>query len=222
MHSLFWTLAKTKRATAMPVWGNTRNSDSVPQIDEDDTQDFSYDAFIQENTLDEIAVAGGVDPLDLRLKLMAPYPIATRLIETVARISGWRLPIATGRARGFAFAYSNGTWAAQVVEASQQASGIRIDRIFCAADAGALFDEFNMRARMQAAIRKALSSAVGRTFHDDENCPSIEVSLLRESAYVGSAATAALPVMPALANAIFALTGNRIRRTPLGDEIAFI
>jgi len=108
-----------------------------------------------------------------------------------------------------------------VVEASQQANGIRIDRIFCAADAGNLLDERNMRARMQAEIRNALSAAIGRTVNDDDQCPTIEVTLLRNSAYVGGAATAALPIMPALANAVFALTGNRIRRTPLGDEIAF-
>jgi isoquinoline 1-oxidoreductase beta subunit len=229
MHSVFWTLAKTDYGAAVQgtdsrsAWAEDQASDIVPSRLHDDMQDLSYNAFIQESTLDEIAYAGGTDPLDLRRRLMSPYPAATRLIDAVARMSNWQEPVTRGKARGFAFAFSNGSWVAEVIEVSEAETGIRIDAVHCAVDAGPLADESIRRAVIEADIRRALREATGREIRQRAEAPTIHVKLLKNAVRPGlGGAPAAQPIMPALANAVFALTGKRIRRTPLGDEIAFL
>lgn len=229
MHSVFWTLAKTDYGASVQstetqaAWAEEQATDIVPSRLHDDMQDLSYNAFIQESTLDEIAYAGGTDPLELRRRLMSPYPVATRLIDAVARMSNWQEPVADGRARGFAFAFSNGSWVAQVIEISEEESGIRIDAVHCAVDAGPLADDGIRHSVIEADIRRALREATGREMRQRMEIPAIHVKLLKNAVRPGLGGTpAAQPVMPALANAVFALTGKRIRRTPLGDEIAFV
>jgi isoquinoline 1-oxidoreductase beta subunit len=200
----------------------------------------SYNAFMHESFMDEIAVAGKTDPIELRRKLMAPYPVATKLIDAVEAMSGWKTPLPKGKARGFAFTLSFGTWVAEVVQVSQEEAGIRIEKVFCAADAGVVLDERNFRAQMMSGIVYGLSAATGQkitfadgmveqtNFSDHDGmrmyqCPEIEVELLSNSKHMGGAGEPATPpVMPALANAIFALTGKRVRRMPLGDEVTFV
>lgn len=229
MHSVFWTLAKTDYRAAVQsthestAWAEEQATDIVPTRLHDDMQDLSYNAFIQESTLDEIAYAGGADPLELRRRLMSPYPVATRLIDAVAEMSGWQDALPPGKARGFAFAFSHGSWVAEVIEISERDKGIRIDAVHCAVDAGPVADEGARRAVMEADIRRALREATGREIRARANAPSINVKLFRSAVRPGlGGAPTAQPVMPALANAVFALTGKRIRRTPLGDEITFL
>jgi len=200
----------------------------------------SYNAFMHESFIDEIAVAGKTDPLALRQKLMAPYPVATALLETVAIMSDWKTSLPKGKARGLAFTLSFGSWVAQVVQVAQEEGGLRIEKVFCAADAGLVLDERNFRAQMMSGIIYGLSAATGQkitfadgvveqqNFSDHDGmrmyqCPVIEVELLGNSKHMGGAGEPATPpVMPALANAIFALTGKRIRRMPLFDEVTFV
>jgi isoquinoline 1-oxidoreductase beta subunit len=200
----------------------------------------SYNAFMHESFIDEVAIAGKTDPLALRRKLMAPYPIATALLDAVAKMSGWKTPLPKGKARGLAFTLSFGTWVAQVVQVSQEESGIRIEKVFCAADAGLVLDDRNFRAQMMSGIIYGLSAATGQkitfadgvveqqNFSDHDGmrmyqCPEIEVVLLGNSKHMGGAGEPATPpVMPALANAIFALTGKRVRRMPLFEEVTFV
>lgn len=200
----------------------------------------SYNAFMHESFIDEIAVAGRIDSLELRRRLMAPYPVAMKLIDAVELMSDWKTPLPKGRARGFAFTLSFGTWVAEVVEVSEQESGIRVEKVFCAADAGVVLDERNFRAQMMSGIVYGLSAAIGQkiTFSDGVveqanfsdhdgmrmyQCPEIEVELLSNSKHMGGAGEPATPpVMPALANAVFALTGKRVRRMPLGEEVTFV
>jgi len=229
MHSVFWTLAKTNYGATVPspedpaAWAEEQASDIVPSRLHDDMQDLSYNAFIQESTLDEIAHAGGTDPLDLRRRLMSPYPVATKLIDAVARMSNWQAAPDDGKARGFAFAFSHGSWVAEVVEVSQHEAGIRIDAVYCAADAGPVADEAALGAVIATDIRRALRDATGPEADLRTSTPQIHVKLLCNSLRPGLAgAPAAQPVTPALANAVFALTGRRVRRTPLGDEIVFL
>jgi len=200
----------------------------------------SYNAFMHESFLDEVATAGKTDPLALRQKLMAPYPVATALLDTVAIMSDWKTPLPKGKARGLAFTLSFGTWVAQVVQVGQEETGIRIEKVFCAADAGLVLDERNFRAQMMSGILYGLSAATAQkitfaegmveqqNFSDHDGmriyqCPEIEVELLSNSKHMGGAGEPATPpVMPALANAIFALTGTRIRRMPLFDSVTFV
>jgi isoquinoline 1-oxidoreductase beta subunit len=227
MHSVFWTLAKsnyrqpTVHGTGS-IWIEHPETDISPSLNEDIT-DYSYNAFMQESTLDEIAVAGGTDQLDLRRRLMAPHPIAIRLIDAVEDLSNWAIRLPAGQARGFAFAFSSGTWIANVVEVSQAESGVRIDKVFCVADPGFVRDERTFRAQMTSGMISALAAAIGVDGASARQQPQIEVELQSSTRHMsGTGERVVPPIMPALANAVFALTGKRVRSMPLGDEVTFI
>lgn len=200
----------------------------------------SFNAFMHESFIDEIATAGKTDPLALRKTLMAPYPVATALLDKVASMSGWGTPLPAGRARGIAFTLAFGTWVAQVVEISDRNGSIKVDRVFCAADAGTVLDERNFRAQLMSGIIFGLSAAMQQqitfadgmveqqNFGDHEplrmpQAPEIEIEFLANSTHMGGAGEPGTPpVMAALANAIFALTGKRVRRMPLNGEVTFV
>ncbi len=195
----------------------------------------SYNPFMSECFLDEIAVASKLDPV----ALMEDYPTAQKVVEKVAQMSNWSVPPADGRARGIAFCLSFGTWVAEVVEISRRDGDIRIENVWCAADAGEILDPAIFRAQMQSGIVFGLSSAMGQeiTFEDGmarqknfdtydamriNQCPTIEVALLENAEHMGGAGEPGTPPsIPALANAIFALTGKRIRTMPLSKEVRF-
>jgi isoquinoline 1-oxidoreductase beta subunit len=230
MHSVFWTLAKShhqmpagqRRGNALP-WESETATDPRPQTSREGAVDYSHNAFIQESTLDEIAFIGGADPLELRRRLMSPYPAATRLIDAIEAMSDWQAPLPKGKARGFAFALSFGTWIAVVVQISEAEAGLRIEKVFCAADPGFVRDERCFRAEMASGIRAGLSVAIGPDSTIARHEPEVEVDLLRCSTHLGGNGKLIVPpVIPALANAVFALTGKRLRSMPLGDEVAFI
>jgi isoquinoline 1-oxidoreductase subunit beta len=199
----------------------------------------SFNAFMHESFIDEIAAASKTDPLALRRKLMAPYPVAIALLDKVAEMSNWASPLPAGRARGLAFTLSFGTWVAEVVEISDRDGAIKIDKVYAAADAGTVLDERNFKAQIMSGIIFGLSAAMQQqiTFADGmveqqnfgdhdpmrmPQAPEIEIALLANSPHMGGAGEPGTPpAMPALANAIFALTGKRIRRMPLNSEVSF-
>ena len=199
----------------------------------------SQNPFFSESFLDEVAQQGGVDPLDLRLKLAAPYPTAITVLEKVAEMSGWRQGAPAGRARGLAFCLSFGTWVAQVVEVSGDAEAVRIEKVWCAADPGLVLDPAIFEAQLMSGIVFGLSAATGQAitfsdgaveqsnFHDYDalrinQCPSIEIALTETAEHMGGAGEPGTPpAAPALANAVHALTGKRVRDLPLSGEISF-
>lgn len=200
---------------------------------------YSYNCFMHESFIDEIAAAGSRDPLELRRALMKDFPVALAVVEKVAEMSGWSTSPAPGRARGLAFALSFGTWVAQVVEISETDGAIRIEKAWCAADPGIVLDPQNFKAQMMSGIVFGLSAAIGQeiTFTDgvvEQNnfhaydalrinqCPVIEVELLENAHRMGGAGEPGTPPsMPALGNAIFALTGKRLRALPFSKEVDF-
>lgn len=200
----------------------------------------SYNAFFHECFIDEIAARAGADPVEFRRKLMKDHPVAVKLIEKVAEMSDWTTPPGPGRARGVAFCISFGSWVAEVVEIADTGAGIRIDKVWCAADLGTVLDPGIVKAQMMSGIVYGLSQALGQeitfadgmvqqsNFHDYDalrmnQCPAIEVELLANSPRMGGAGEPGTPpAAPALANAVFALTGKRIRRLPLSKEVAFV
>lgn len=199
----------------------------------------SFNAFMHESFIDEIAAAGRTDPLALRKTLMAPYPVATALLDKVAEMSAWHSVLPEGRARGVAFTLSFGTWVAQVVEVSDRDGSIKVDKVFCAADAGLVLDERNFRAQLMSGIIFGLSAAMQQqitfaggmveqqNYGDHEplrmpQAPEIEVELLANSTHMGGAGEPGTPpVMAALANAIYALSGKRVRRMPFSGDVTF-
>lgn len=200
---------------------------------------FSYNTFMHESFIDELAHAGGQDPLHLRKTLLSKHPAAIGVLEKIEALSNWNTPLPKGRARGVAFALSFGTWVAQVVEVEERDGAIRVAHVFCAADPGTVLDPRNFEAQMMSGIVFGLSAAMKQqisfadhaveqsNYHDHDalrmvECPAIEIALLQNSPFLGGAGEPGTPpVAPALVNAIFALTGKRHRRLPLSAEITF-
>lgn len=200
----------------------------------------SINGFFHECFIDELAASSGMDPLEYRLKLMASYPVATALLEKVADMSDWRSQPAEGRARGLAFTLSFGTWVAEVVEISRDDRGIRVENVWCAADPGTVLDPGIFEAQMMSGIVFGLSAALGQeitlsegrvqqsNFHDFDalridRCPAIHVEILQNAPRMGGAGEPSTPpVAAALGNAIFALTGERLRRMPFTHDVTFV
>jgi isoquinoline 1-oxidoreductase beta subunit len=199
----------------------------------------SFNGFFHEGFLDEIATASGVDPLDMRLKLMADFPAATGVLKKVAEMSGWGRDPGPGRGLGIAHTLSFGAWVAQVAEVHAAPEGIRIENLWCAVEIGQAMDPGIVRAQMMSGIVFGLSSALGQeiTFANGEveqsnftdfeplrmnQCPKIEVEILETFHKMGGAGEPGTPPsIPALANAIYKATGKRLRSMPFGKEVKF-
>ena len=198
----------------------------------------SYNAFFHESAVDELSYIAGVDPVEFRLSHIS-HPQSRAVIEAVAASSNWASPLPKGRARGFAYAFSFGVPVAEVIEIEQTDAGIKLTGIWAAADVGTALDPGIIEAQVQGAIIYGLSAAIrgeitfvdGRvqqtSFPDYEplrlyQCPPITVSILENGDRIrGIGEPGTPPAAPALANAIFALNGQRIRSLPLGNSVTF-
>lgn len=199
----------------------------------------SFNGFFHESFLDELALAGGVDPLAMRLKMTADFPVAQQVLKTLGELANWAQPMPAGKARGLALSLSFGTTAAQVVEISQSEKGIRIDKVYCVVDVGIALDPRNIEAQVSSGIIFGLSAAimseitfadgavVQSNFHDYDalrmrQIPAIEVRILQNGEKLsGIGEPGTPPAIAALANAVFALTGQRIRSLPLNKQVQF-
>ncbi len=199
----------------------------------------SLNGFFHECFMDEIAAAGKIDPVDLRRRLMADYPAAVKVVDKVAAMAGWGDKLPAGRAKGFAFTLSFGSWVAEIVQVADTPSGIRIEKAWIAADVGTAIDPGIIEAQLTSGAVFGLSAAIGQeinfadgmarqsNFHDFDamrifQCPAFEVAILENYHRMGGVGEVGTPpAAPALANAVFALTGKRIRSLPLGREVAF-
>jgi isoquinoline 1-oxidoreductase beta subunit len=200
----------------------------------------SYNAFMHESFMDELAHAGKLDAFEFRRKLMADHPTAIAILDKLRAISGWDQPAGEGRARGLAFTVSFGTWLGEVVQVKDEKGSIRVEKVWIVADPGMVIDPVNFRSQMMSGAIYGLSAAIGQqisfadgapqqsNFSDYDamrmnQCPDIVIEILENSGHLGGAGEPATPpVMPALANAIFALTGKRLRAMPLNTEVSFV
>ena len=200
----------------------------------------SYNGFFHEGFMDEIATAGKQDPIELRRKLMADYPEAVKVVDKVAAMAKWGEALPAGKAKGFAFTLSFGSWVGEVVQVAETPAGIRIEKMWIAADVGTALDPAILEAQLISGAIFGLSAAIGQeitfaegmveqsNFHDYDamrifQCPEFEVAILENYHKMGGAGEIGTPpAAPALANAVFALTGKRIRRLPLGKDVQFV
>ncbi len=199
----------------------------------------SHQAFFKESFLDEAADAVRQDPVALRRSLLKNHPRHRAVLERAAGLAGWGTPLAPApdgarKARGVALHQCFGSIVAQVVEASVTADKqIRAHRVVCVIDCGFAVNPNLIRQQMESGIVFGLSAALrgeitieqGRVrqsnFHDQrilriDGCPQIETDIMASGEPPGGVGEAGTPpVAPALGNALFALTGQRLRSLPL-------
>jgi len=193
----------------------------------------SHTAFVVESFVDELAHAAKVDPLAYRRKLLPADSRNLRALELAAREFGWGKPLAKGHAAGLAAHESFGSHVAQVAELSVEDGRIRVHRVVCAIDCGPVVNPMTIEAQMQSAIAFGLSAALhsevtfkdGKVeqsnFHDYrvlrlDEMPKVEVHIVKSTEKMGGVGEPGLPpIAPAVANALFALTGKRLRNLPL-------
>ncbi|MEL7312222.1 MAG: molybdopterin cofactor-binding domain-containing protein [Pseudomonadota bacterium] len=198
----------------------------------------SQNGFFHESMLDELAYAAGRDPLDLRLDLVFD-PVSRAVLEAVGDLSGWGQSLPTGHARGIAFVMSFGVPVAQVIEVAHSDRGVRLVNAYIAADVGVALDPSNIEAQLQGGLVFGLSAAmmgeisvedgkvVQSNFHDFpvmrfHQSPVIKTVVLENGARIrGIGEPGVPPAAPALANALFALTGERYRTLPLNQHVRF-
>jgi isoquinoline 1-oxidoreductase beta subunit len=193
----------------------------------------SHTGFSVEAFLDEVAHAGGKDPYELRRVLLAKQPRMLAVLDLAAQKAKWGSKLPAGVGRGIAGHFSFDSYVAQVVEASVEKGEVRVHRVVCAVDCGMTINPDTVKAQMEGGIIFGLTAALkteitfkdGRVeqgnFHDYQmlrifESPEIEVHIVPSSENpTGVGEPGVPPVASALANAIFAVTGKRIRRLPI-------
>lgn len=195
----------------------------------------SFNAFAVEGFIDELAAAAKQDPYEYRRGLLANAPRHRGVLELVALKAGWGTPLPAGRGRGIAVFKSFESFAAQVAEVSVSAAGeVRVHRVVCAIDCGMHVNPSTIEAQMQGGIVYGLSAALsgaitidkGRVvqsnFHNYPvlrlpDMPVVETYIVQNSEAPGGVGEPGTPpIAPAVCNAIYALTGKRIRTLPIG------
>ena len=201
----------------------------------------SVNGFFMESFMDEMAYAAGADPLTFRLDLARrEHAPSAGVLAAVAEMSGWTGQTPDGIGRGVAMTYSYHTAVAIVVEVSNRNGAVSVDRAWIACDVGTALDPAIIEAQMVSGFIYGISAAMMEevTFADGEvqqynfpdydalrihQTPEIAVRILETQDHLGGVGEPSTPPsMPALANAIHDLTGNRIRDLPLNRHVQFV
>jgi isoquinoline 1-oxidoreductase beta subunit len=193
----------------------------------------THTAFAMEGMVDEAAHAAGRDPLAYRSELLKGKPRHLAALRLAAEKAGWGKAPRAGRARGLAVHESFGSIVAEVAEVSVEGTRIRVHEVTCAIDCGLAVNPLGVEAQVQGALAFGLGPVLhsevtlkeGRVeqsnFHDYEvlrldEMPHVTVHVVKSSAKMGGVGEpASAPIAPAVANAVFALTGKRLRSLPL-------
>jgi isoquinoline 1-oxidoreductase beta subunit len=196
----------------------------------------SHTAFVTECFFDELARATGQDPFKLRRMLLGDRARHDAVLNMAAQKAGWGTPLPDGRARGIAVHESFKSYVAQVAEVSRQGDGYKVERVVCAVDCGLAINPGIVVSQIESGIIYGLAAASSgaitlkdgaveqSNFHDYPvlrmgQAPKIEVYVLASKAQpTGVGEPGVPPIMPAVCNAIAALTGKPVRALPLGSQ----
>jgi isoquinoline 1-oxidoreductase beta subunit len=193
---------------------------------------YSQNTFFSESFIDELAVSGGKDPLEVRRRLLRNSPRALAVLNLAADKAGWG-KAATGRFQGIALVNNIGSFTAEVAEIEIQKGKPRVVRVVCAVDCGRVVNPAIVKQQMESGIVYGLTAALKGAITIDrgrvqqanfdryemlriDEMPLIEVHIVNSSEEPGGVGEASVPpIAPALGNAIFAATGKRVRSLPI-------
>jgi isoquinoline 1-oxidoreductase subunit beta len=194
----------------------------------------SHNVFVTESFIDELAAAAKQDPVAYRRALLDRNPRAKAVLDLAAEKSGWGQPLPKGRGRGIALQFAFGSYLAQVAEVEVAKDGtVRVHRVIAAMDCGAVVNPNTVQAQIQSAVNFGLTAAlygeitlkggrVEQTNFDTyqilrmNEAPTIEVHVVQSSEAPGGMGEAGTSgIVPAVANAVFAATGKRLRKMPI-------
>ena len=194
----------------------------------------SHNGFVVESFIDELAVAAGADPFVFRRELLDAGSRHRRVLELAASKAGWGEPLPAGRARGIAQHESFGSCVAEIAEVSvSDSKQVRVHRVVCAVDCGPVVNPDIAAAQMESSIVFGLTAALkseitlerGRVkqsnFHDFPllrlaEMPEVEVHFAPSDGPIGGLGEIGTPpIAAAVANALHAATGQRLRSLPL-------
>ena len=199
----------------------------------------SYGGFLIETFMDELIHAAGADPVQERLRLIDD-PISRRVLETCAEMAGWGRDPGANRGLGVALVHSFGVPAAEIVEVEMTERGIRLHDVWVVVDPGTVVDPVNIESQIQGGVVWGLGHAINSeityrdgmaeqtNYHAAEGmrlyqCPRIHVRTLQDNPNLrGIGEPPTPPAIPALGNAIFAATRQRLREAPFQKFIGFV
>ncbi|WJR80370.1 molybdopterin cofactor-binding domain-containing protein [Bradyrhizobium sp. NP1] len=194
----------------------------------------SHNVFVTESFIDELAAAAKQDPVDFRRSLLGKNPRAKAVLDLAAEKAGWGQPLPKGRGRGVSLQNAFGSLLAQVAEVEVSKDGaVRVRRVVCAMDCGTVVNPDTVQAQLMSGIVFGATAALygeitlknGRVEQSNfdtyqvlrmNEAPVVEVHLVKSTEPPGGMGeTGTSAIVPAIANAIFAATGKRLRKMPV-------
>jgi isoquinoline 1-oxidoreductase beta subunit len=193
----------------------------------------SHNGFFAESAIDELAVLAGKDPLEFRRALLKDKPRELAVLNLLAEKSGWGKKLPTGHGMGIAFTPGFGSILGATAEVIVKGNDLRVTRMVCVADCGTLIEPHNVIAQLEGGLVFGLSAALFDEISVDKGAvkqsnffdypmptlattPELDIYLIPSKEKPGGVGETSVPAAaPAVANAIFAATGQRIRKLPL-------
>lgn len=199
----------------------------------------STGGFFSECLLDEAIIAAGADPMDERIRLCTLDEVSRKVLEEIKELSNWDEDLPEGTGKGVALVHSFGLPCAEVVQVTATDAGIKIDKMWVVADVGQVVDPINFDNMMMGGAIWGLGHAINseityeggaaqqENFHAHEGmrlyqCPEIVTRGLENGKVKGIGEPPVTPAAPALSNAIFAATGQRVREMPFNKHVTFV
>jgi isoquinoline 1-oxidoreductase beta subunit len=198
----------------------------------------SHNVFVTESFIDEMAAAAKQDPVAYRRALLDHNPRAKAVLDLAARNAGWGQPLPKGGGRGVSLQFVFGSYLAQVAEIEVSKAGdVRVRRVVCAMDCGTVVNPDTVQAQIQSGTMFGITAALygeitlkdGRVEQSNfdtyqilrmNEAPAIEVHFVKNSEPPGGMGeTGTSAIVPAIANAIFAATGKRLRKMPIDTNL---